>query len=165
MVTLYMHPCIRCTDNHVYKSLHVLAIHNIPRPVASVYILPMSLLSMELCLSFQILMLLPQLIMALGSKNPASTSMAAANQLSLDYYARTRQNFEATVDRKIEHWVSRDYTLAASLIRLHFHGCAVRVIKLPPLLPVYLSHLKNSFNILFLSLIRGQCRDVTVPFC
>lgn len=98
---------------------------------------------MELFLSFQILMLLfPHFIMAQGSRNPASTTMAAADQLSLDYYARTCQNFEAIVDRKIKHWVSRDYTLAASLIRLHFHDCAVRVIKLPPLLPVSLSYLK-----------------------
>ncbi|XP_010926873.2 peroxidase 7 [Elaeis guineensis] len=81
---------------------------------------------MELSLFFQILLLLPHLIMALGSRDPESTSMAAADQLSLDYYARTCQNFEAIVDRKIKYWVSRDYTLAASLIRLHFHDCAVR---------------------------------------
>lgn len=50
--------------------------------------------------------------------------------LSSGYYAATCPNLEAIIQEKVQAWVNTDQTLAASLIRLHLHDCAVRVISI-----------------------------------
>jgi hypothetical protein len=47
--------------------------------------------------------------------------------LSFSYYQQKCPDAEAIINRKLKQWFQKDYTLAASLIRLHFHDCSVRV--------------------------------------
>ncbi|KAI4390056.1 hypothetical protein MLD38_002208 [Melastoma candidum] len=46
--------------------------------------------------------------------------------LSFGYYHKSCPNFESIVNQKVNQWVKQDPTLAPSLMRLHFHDCAVR---------------------------------------
>ncbi|KAH7565843.1 hypothetical protein JRO89_XS08G0024800 [Xanthoceras sorbifolium] len=46
--------------------------------------------------------------------------------LSFSHYHSTCPDLEAIIHRRLQAWFNKDYTLAASLIRLHFHDCAVR---------------------------------------
>lgn len=55
------------------------------------------------------------------------TFLASEDYLSYSYYYKTCPNAEAIINRKVKEWVRKDYSLAASLMRLHFHDCAVRV--------------------------------------
>ncbi|TKY72648.1 Peroxidase 7 [Spatholobus suberectus] len=48
------------------------------------------------------------------------------NLLSFGYYRKTCPQFESILHNKVKEWIQKDYTLAASLLRLHFHDCAVR---------------------------------------
>lgn len=50
-----------------------------------------------------------------------------ADYLSLTYYLNKCPDAEGIIQQKLGAWIQRDFTLAASLIRLHFHDCAVRV--------------------------------------
>ncbi|KAJ0966216.1 hypothetical protein J5N97_027354 [Dioscorea zingiberensis] len=78
-------------------------------------------------LSFKLLMfLVPYFVMALGSQTPSSETVPKADQLTFSHYEKTCPNMEAIVHKKVAKWIKEDYTLAASLIRLHFHDCAVR---------------------------------------
>ncbi|KAI3456638.1 hypothetical protein Pfo_013301 [Paulownia fortunei] len=52
--------------------------------------------------------------------------LPAAAYLSTFYYLKSCPNLEGIIQQKVSAWVKRDYTLAASIIRLHFHDCAVR---------------------------------------
>jgi len=49
------------------------------------------------------------------------------NLLSFGYYRKTCPQFESILHNKVKEWIKEDYTLAASLMRLHFHDCSVRV--------------------------------------
>lgn len=48
------------------------------------------------------------------------------NLLSFGYYRKTCPQFESILHNKVKKWIKEDYTLAASLMRLHFHDCSVR---------------------------------------
>ncbi|KAL9314800.1 hypothetical protein ACSQ67_020252 [Phaseolus vulgaris] len=48
------------------------------------------------------------------------------NLLSFGYYRKTCPQFESILHNKVKEWIKEDYTLAASLMRLHFHDCSVR---------------------------------------
>ncbi|XP_057765223.1 peroxidase 7-like [Salvia miltiorrhiza] len=52
--------------------------------------------------------------------------LPAAAFLSPAYYHKSCPNLESIIDQKMRAWLKRDYTMAASIIRLHFHDCAVR---------------------------------------
>jgi peroxidase len=52
---------------------------------------------------------------------------AAANS-SEAYYDDTCPDVLDIIGQKVGAWIEKDFTLAASLIRLQFHDCAVRVI-------------------------------------
>lgn len=52
------------------------------------------------------------------------------NLLSFGHYQKSCPQFESILNRKVQEWIHKDYTLAASLLRLHFHDCSIRVIKL-----------------------------------
>jgi hypothetical protein len=54
------------------------------------------------------------------SRNPA-------DYLSFDYYLNTCPDAEGIIQQIVGAWIQKDFTLAPSLIRLHFHDCAVRV--------------------------------------
>lgn len=49
------------------------------------------------------------------------------DSLSAYYYYRSCPQFESIVSKKVREGVGKDDSLAASLLRLHFHDCAVRV--------------------------------------
>ncbi|KAJ1407608.1 Secretory peroxidase [Sesbania bispinosa] len=46
--------------------------------------------------------------------------------LSFGYYRKSCPQFESILHRKVKEWIQKDYTLAPSLLRLHFHDCSVR---------------------------------------
>ncbi|KAK7329392.1 hypothetical protein VNO77_23558 [Canavalia gladiata] len=48
------------------------------------------------------------------------------NLLSFGYYRKNCPQFESILHNKVKEWIQKDYTLAASLLRLHFHDCSVR---------------------------------------
>lgn len=81
--------------------------------------------------SLWFLLLLPFLVFHAASGNRSGDDF-----LSFSYYAKSCHKFESIVHKKVNEWVKKDSTLAAALIRLHFHDCAVRVsdyycLKLP----------------------------------
>lgn len=49
------------------------------------------------------------------------------NLLSFGYYRKSCPQFESILESKVKEWIKEDYTLAASLLRLHFHDCSIRV--------------------------------------
>ncbi|KAL2937245.1 Peroxidase 7 [Bienertia sinuspersici] len=53
-------------------------------------------------------------------------SSVCCQDLSYNYYDNECDGFEEIVARKVRQWFFKDNTIAASLIRLHFHDCAVR---------------------------------------
>ncbi|KAM5587006.1 peroxidase 7 [Rosa sericea] len=46
--------------------------------------------------------------------------------LSFAHYHRSCPDLEGIINRKLKQWLKQDYTIAASLMRLHFHDCAIR---------------------------------------
>ncbi|KAL0363080.1 UNVERIFIED_CONTAM: Peroxidase 7 [Sesamum calycinum] len=46
--------------------------------------------------------------------------------LSTTYYLKSCPNLESIIQQKVNAWFQKDSTLAASIIRLHFHDCAIR---------------------------------------
>ncbi|MCI16238.1 peroxidase 7-like, partial [Trifolium medium] len=48
------------------------------------------------------------------------------NLLSFGYYHKSCPQFESILHNKVKEWIKKDDTLAASLLRLHFHDCSVR---------------------------------------
>ncbi|KAH6833585.1 hypothetical protein C2S53_005389 [Perilla frutescens var. hirtella] len=57
---------------------------------------------------------------------PKTPVLPAAAYLSPAYYMKSCPNLESIINQKVRARVKKDYTLAASIIRLHFHDCAVR---------------------------------------
>ncbi|KAL8248914.1 hypothetical protein R6Q59_005782 [Mikania micrantha] len=51
---------------------------------------------------------------------------SSEDDLSYSVYQNTCQDVEGIIYNKVKEWVKKDPTLAPSLIRLHFHDCAVR---------------------------------------
>ncbi|GLT69042.1 hypothetical protein SLA2020_412240 [Shorea laevis] len=49
-----------------------------------------------------------------------------ADDLSVDFYEKTCPNAEDIISERLGAWFDKDSTLAPSIIRLHFHDCAVR---------------------------------------
>ncbi|XVF46085.1 hypothetical protein PTKIN_Ptkin02bG0259900 [Pterospermum kingtungense] len=47
------------------------------------------------------------------------------NLLSFNYYHQKCPNLEQIINKKVKEWIAKDPTLAAGLLRLHFHDCAV----------------------------------------
>ncbi|KAF2304837.1 hypothetical protein GH714_038984 [Hevea brasiliensis] len=95
---------------------------------------------MNFLISFLFLLLALQLISAEGhpagnNENEAPSLIVPTlldslssddDLLSFAYYHQSCPEAEAIINRKVREWVKKDYTLAASLLRLHFHDCAVR---------------------------------------
>ncbi|XP_008225937.1 PREDICTED: peroxidase 7 [Prunus mume] len=46
--------------------------------------------------------------------------------LSTGFYRRSCPDLEGIINRKVKEWLKQDFSLAASLMRLHFHDCAIR---------------------------------------
>ncbi|XP_015581446.2 peroxidase 7 [Ricinus communis] len=51
---------------------------------------------------------------------------SADDLLSFVHYHQSCPQAESIINRKVNEWFKKDYSLAASLLRLHFHDCAVR---------------------------------------
>ncbi|KAB5538592.1 hypothetical protein DKX38_016125 [Salix brachista] len=56
----------------------------------------------------------------------ASSILSPQDFLSFSYYHKTCPAAEEIINQKMTAWFRKDYTLAASIIRLHFHDCAIR---------------------------------------
>ncbi|KAI3664820.1 hypothetical protein L6452_43429 [Arctium lappa] len=59
-------------------------------------------------------------------KVPAADLSSFQDDLSYSLYHTSCSDVEGIIYRKVKKWVNKDPTLAASLIRLHFHDCSVR---------------------------------------
>ncbi|KAI4332095.1 hypothetical protein L6164_017032 [Bauhinia variegata] len=59
-------------------------------------------------------------------KVPTLEDNSFDNLLSFGYYHKSCPQFESILHNKVVEWIKKDYTLAASLLRLHFHDCSVR---------------------------------------
>ncbi|XP_073154141.1 peroxidase 7-like [Henckelia pumila] len=57
---------------------------------------------------------------------PRVAALPAAAYLSPTYYMKSCPNLEGIIHQKVNAWVKKDYTMAPSIIRLHFHDCAIR---------------------------------------
>ncbi|XP_073279284.1 peroxidase 7-like [Primulina huaijiensis] len=57
---------------------------------------------------------------------PRVAVLPASAYLSPTYYLKSCPNLERIIQQKVSAWVKKDYTMAPSIIRLHFHDCAVR---------------------------------------
>ncbi|XP_021745506.1 peroxidase 7-like [Chenopodium quinoa] len=53
-------------------------------------------------------------------------SSVCCQDLNRDYYDYSCNDFEEIIAKKVWEWYKKDETIAASLIRLHFHDCSVR---------------------------------------
>ncbi|KAG6672723.1 hypothetical protein I3842_16G073800 [Carya illinoinensis] len=69
-------------------------------------------------------------LVAIQSINAAApkkgVSRNPADFLSLGYNLKKRPEAESIIQQKVGAWIQKDFTLAASIIRLHFHDCALR---------------------------------------
>lgn len=54
------------------------------------------------------------------------------NALSLNYYEKTCPDLESIVAKVVREATSKDKTVPAALLRMHFHDCFIRVITLIP---------------------------------
>ncbi|KAJ6347152.1 hypothetical protein OIU76_003782 [Salix suchowensis] len=52
-------------------------------------------------------------------------NLASDDLLSFGYYSKSCPKAESIINKYVAKWVEEDRTLAASLLRLHFHDCAV----------------------------------------
>ena len=90
--------------------------------------------NMKLCVFFAFL-LIAQLVESIdlqvqplkAIKQAPKVLLPASDYLSLTYYLNNCPGVEGIIQEKVKAWFRKDYTLAASIIRLHFHDCAVRV--------------------------------------
>lgn len=83
------------------------------------------------------------------------------NLLSFGYYRKTCPQFESILHNKVKEWILKDYTLAASLMRLHFHDCSVRVhIKHYSSLCVHLFHIFVEWFFIFKNEIKKYFVDI-----
>ncbi|KAF5445329.1 hypothetical protein F2P56_034388 [Juglans regia] len=77
-----------------------------------------------------IFLILVHHLVAVQSINAAApkkgVSRNPADFLSLGYYLKKCPEAESIIQQKVGAWIQKDFTLAASIIRLHFHDCAVR---------------------------------------
>ncbi|BAT80228.1 hypothetical protein LR48_Vigan468s004900 [Vigna angularis] len=59
-------------------------------------------------------------------KVPTLDETTFDNLLSFGYYRKSCPQFESILHNKVKEWIKKDYSLGASLMRLHFHDCSVR---------------------------------------
>lgn len=57
-----------------------------------------------------------------------SVISSGVNALSFNYYAKTCPDVESIVTNAVKAAVSRDKTIPATLLRMHFHDCFIRVM-------------------------------------
>ncbi|KAM1032363.1 hypothetical protein ACFX2I_035950 [Malus domestica] len=62
----------------------------------------------------------------LNVKKLRAKAVRAEDLLSFDHYVKTCPQAEGIIQQKVGDWIQRDFTLAASIIRLHFHDCVMR---------------------------------------
>lgn len=56
-----------------------------------------------------------------------SENLPYGDFLSFAHYHRSCPDLEGIINRKLKQWLKQDYSIAASLMRLHFHDCSIRV--------------------------------------
>lgn len=96
-------------------------------------------------------------------KVPTLDETTFDNLLSFGYYRKSCPQFESILHNKVKEWIKKDYSLGASLMRLHFHDCSVRVHNMH----YHYQIVKKCFTqrITKYEYYLKQCRDVTGLFC
>lgn len=86
-----------------------------------------------------------------------------ADSLSLNYYEKTCPNAESIVTNAVKSAVSKDKTVPAALLRLHFHDCFIRVSKVH----IYIYFWKITFFFIYYFFVSLMCsfRAVMPPCC
>ena len=91
---------------------------------------------MKLCYFTVVLLVFAPFVVAAFNQSPAiSRPIKSTNPnkvppetlLSVSHYLKTCPEAEAIIRRRMTAWINKDPSLAPSIIRLHFHDCAVRV--------------------------------------
>ncbi|PRQ30301.1 putative peroxidase [Rosa chinensis] len=79
---------------------------------------------------FALLVLTLELFMSINASAAkpvkATAQVPAEALLSFSHYMKTCPQAEGIIQQKVVDWLEKDFTLAASIIRLHFHDCVVR---------------------------------------
>ncbi|EYU30722.1 hypothetical protein ABFS82_11G052600 [Erythranthe guttata] len=65
-------------------------------------------------------------IVALILCSIVSSFCSSANSLSLNYYSKTCSNVDSIISKVVKDATSKDNTVPAALLRLHFHDCFIR---------------------------------------
>ncbi|XWS16721.1 hypothetical protein CRYUN_Cryun33cG0002100 [Craigia yunnanensis] len=88
---------------------------------------------MKLCVFFAFLLIAqlvesidPQVQPLKAIKQAPKVLLPASDYLSFTYYLNSCPGVEGIIQEKVKAWFRKDYTLAASIIRLQFRDCAVR---------------------------------------
>ena len=87
------------------------------------------------------------LIVALLSLLLVLSASSPANALSLNYYEKTCPDVELIVAKAVKGATTKDKTVPAALLRMHFHDCFIRVIGID-----FRDHLLSCFRELFIHL-------------
>ncbi|KAJ4836926.1 hypothetical protein Tsubulata_022033 [Turnera subulata] len=88
-----------------------------------------SLMAAILLVQLQLLMAsaaIPLLQPATGLAASLTQTLSPQSLLSQSYYQNSCPAAEGIIHQKMQAWFLKDSTLAASIIRLHFHDCAIR---------------------------------------
>ena len=67
------------------------------------------------------------IVLLLGVALLSSAPWCEAGNLWHDFYKRSCPSAESTVEKVVKKYIQKDQTLAAPLLRMHFHDCFVRV--------------------------------------
>ncbi|KAM1484297.1 hypothetical protein TB2_035497 [Malus domestica] len=62
----------------------------------------------------------------LNVKKLRAKAVRAEDLSSFDHYVKTCPQAKGIIQQKVRDWIQKDFTLAASIILLHFHDCVVR---------------------------------------
>lgn len=77
---------------------------------------------------FALLVLTLELFMSINASAAKPVKQVPAEALlSFRHYMKTCPQAEGIIQQKVVDWLEKDFTLAAAIIRLHFHDCVVRV--------------------------------------
>ncbi|KAL1559924.1 peroxidase [Salvia divinorum] len=79
-----------------------------------------------LCVTIVILLSINTHVSPTAANVAVKRSLPPAAYLSSAFYHQSCPNLESIIHQKMSAWLKRDHTMAASIIRLHFHDCAVR---------------------------------------
>lgn len=104
----------------IYQKLYKFLLQKLNMKMGISTLLGLLVLTLELFMSFNV-----------SAANPVkgTKQVPAEALLSFSHYMKTCPQAEGIIQQKVGDWLQKDFTLAASIIRLHFHDCVLRVSK------------------------------------